>query len=414
MYTSLSIYVATLPELTSLSDLRSGQTPADAPRWSRGVLTMPARYHCYGCNREVVPNLAPDLELACPECGCSCLEEMPTEAQAQPDEASHEPATSSQMHPPPPWPMPWSGPNGPMLMGPMGPLMAPMAPVGPMGPMGPMGPVGPGPMPFIPLANPGAMPIPGPSPGPGSNELRSSITSAFARAINLHNARSSRGQRRHQGPIGGSAPGRHLGVICDGCHERDFVGIRYRCLTCHDYDLCSACHSQRLELHSPEHVFETIHTPRLPLPAAIADLMSSSPAARTVFAILEVGFEAAEDPEMYSGLDDGKISWWLSDERRLVSADVVAAEEPDWSCPICSDGLEGEENGWLVRVCTGKEDAEECNEASCGYPPHGLDRNLQGRQGEMEGHMYHEGCLRRWLLKRNSCPVCRRSPVVPL
>ena len=26
--------------------------------------------------------------------------------------------------------------------------------------------------------------------------------------------------------------------------------------------------------------------------------------------------------------------------------------EPDWCCPICSDGLEGEANGWLVRICT--------------------------------------------------------------
>eukprot|EP00913_Durusdinium_trenchii_P001910 g1768.t1 len=61
--------------------------------------------------------------------------------------------------------------------------------------------------------------------------------------------------------------------------------------------------------------------------------------------------------------------------------------------------LQGENNGWLVRICRGDE--ADSNEA-CG-----------GRPGEIDGHMYHEGCLRRWLMKRNSCPVCRRSPVVP-
>eukprot|EP00438_Fugacium_kawagutii_P006853 Skav225073 [mRNA] locus=scaffold6117:3228:14281:+ [translate_table: standard] len=185
-------------------------------------------------------------------------------------------------------------------------------------------------------------------PGPGLNLLAGpeglaaqpedmrSIT-AFARAVHLHNARSSRGRRhqgkrwqgeRDQGSLGSTSicGQRHVGVICDGCRERDFVGTRYRCMTCHDYDLCSSCHSRRLDLHPSDHHFEAIHTPRLPLPAAIAELMSSA-AARTVYAILEVGFDAAEDQEMYSGLDDGKISWWLSDERRLVSVDAVAAKE---------------------------------------------------------------------------------------
>eukprot|EP00850_Spirogloea_muscicola_P000988 SM000003S11233 [mRNA] locus=s3:1667446:1669772:- [translate_table: standard] len=33
----------------------------------------------------------------------------------------------------------------------------------------------------------------------------------------------------------------HAGVRCDGCGATPIVGIRYRCTTCHDFDLCEAC-----------------------------------------------------------------------------------------------------------------------------------------------------------------------------
>ncbi|RHY34086.1 hypothetical protein DYB32_001156 [Aphanomyces invadans] len=35
--------------------------------------------------------------------------------------------------------------------------------------------------------------------------------------------------------------GRHLGFICDSCGETDFVGARYNCTVCSDYDLCHPC-----------------------------------------------------------------------------------------------------------------------------------------------------------------------------
>mmetsp|Transcript_38015 Transcript_38015/g.70813 ORF Transcript_38015/g.70813 Transcript_38015/m.70813 type:complete len:208 (-) Transcript_38015:183-806(-) len=39
------------------------------------------------------------------------------------------------------------------------------------------------------------------------------------------------------------APSRtgHVGVQCDICGARDFSGVRYKCSTCADYDVCSNC-----------------------------------------------------------------------------------------------------------------------------------------------------------------------------
>lgn len=277
-------------------------------------------------------------------------------------------------------------------------------------------------------------------------------------------------RRRLQGPISarsrlGAEGTRHVGVICDGCRTRDFTGIRYRCLRCRDYDLCSVCHAMRSVLH-PSHPFEAIRTPRSSVPAIVADFMARA-ATRTIVAIIEIGLE---DTEARSGLDDMCIAWWLADDRQLVSIDCVASEDPAWCCPICSEGLEAEvSNGWVVKICTGASDGGE-GSASLGGEisalddrTHTIDRATQigvdttkkavaacaadttcagaavdlARADEnasapstravgetsaavaadvpetAQGHMYHEACLRKWLLKRNSCPVCRRSPVVP-
>jgi len=41
----------------------------------------------------------------------------------------------------------------------------------------------------------------------------------------------------------------HLGVTCDGCHRSSFVGKRFKCLICPDYDLCEDCEDQNQHLH---------------------------------------------------------------------------------------------------------------------------------------------------------------------
>jgi hypothetical protein len=51
----------------------------------------------------------------------------------------------------------------------------------------------------------------------------------------------------------------HMGVACNGCENNPISGIRWKCLTCNDYDLCDACHASGA--HPSEHQMLKIEDP---------------------------------------------------------------------------------------------------------------------------------------------------------
>lgn len=231
----------------------------------------------------------------------------------------------------------------------------------------------------------------------------------------IRGGRRDTASRRRQGPIAELLQGAMGGLLpsalslepsppCNGCQAPSIAGTRYRCTHCRNVYLCSTCYERRAELH-PDHEFETIQSP-LRFDGSEPHLTDGAAhSQRHIFAIIEIGLEDTRHGS--SGLSDDQVAWWLAQGPRLVGLEEIAEKDPGWRCPICSDGLEAESsNGWIVQICNGEGsvEGEPCVE----------DPNLAAdTTSALAGHTYHEGCLRRWLLKRNSCPVCRRHPVVP-
>ena len=46
---------------------------------------------------------------------------------------------------------------------------------------------------------------------------------------------------------------KHQRVSCDECHQRSVSGIRWKCVQCHDYDLCTGCYMGGK--HNCNHIF---------------------------------------------------------------------------------------------------------------------------------------------------------------
>jgi hypothetical protein len=53
----------------------------------------------------------------------------------------------------------------------------------------------------------------------------------------------------------------HVGIFCDHCHRQDITGIRYKCSTCPDIDLCENCMEEVESRSLHTHIFLRISQP---------------------------------------------------------------------------------------------------------------------------------------------------------
>ncbi|VVU94508.1 hypothetical protein CPAV1605_230 [seawater metagenome] len=51
----------------------------------------------------------------------------------------------------------------------------------------------------------------------------------------------------------------HYGIKCSNCLQLNFKGIRYKCFTCPDYNVCDKCEKMLSFFHDKNHFFLRIH-----------------------------------------------------------------------------------------------------------------------------------------------------------
>lgn len=51
----------------------------------------------------------------------------------------------------------------------------------------------------------------------------------------------------------------HVNIVCDACNKQGFMGMRYKCTQCQDFDLCAACYHG--DKHDISHQFKLFVTP---------------------------------------------------------------------------------------------------------------------------------------------------------
>lgn len=51
----------------------------------------------------------------------------------------------------------------------------------------------------------------------------------------------------------------HEWIACKGCRKLPIRGIRWKCMTCANYDLCGTCHS--FVTHPPDHKMLEVENP---------------------------------------------------------------------------------------------------------------------------------------------------------
>lgn len=51
----------------------------------------------------------------------------------------------------------------------------------------------------------------------------------------------------------------HQGIICNNCNKNNIHGIRFKCFTCQEYNICEDCERYLSYVHDNSHFFIRIH-----------------------------------------------------------------------------------------------------------------------------------------------------------
>jgi hypothetical protein len=84
------------------------------------------------------------------------------------------------------------------------------------------------------------------------NELTANVTNIMPSNISLHQQQQHNNMSLSENII-------HKGITCSNCKATDIKGIRYKCTSCSNYNLCETC--EALNTHDIYHIFIKIRIP---------------------------------------------------------------------------------------------------------------------------------------------------------
>lgn len=227
----------------------------------------------------------------------------------------------------------------------------------------------------------------------------------------------------------------HFGVQCAGCKASALVGVRFRCIICEEYNLCTLCFAN--EGTHAQHTFECVRRPGQPWEAADRGAL-----ARAVRERLAAGAAAGAAAD---GGGEGDALRLLGDPSE-GSAEAQLARLARVQMPLerlvgsgghCAGGADEEARGETAgagsvgrradgpvppsadtqparsRPASAAPAQPAPNLARCAHCRR-VARKHQWFKALRCGHHLHESCLPDWLREHHGrCPTCREGALTP-
>ena len=107
----------------------------------------------------------------------------------------------------------------------------------------------------LPVTSPGVLAMPSSVSSPS---LLYAVAGATGDGATSSATSSATAQADSAAPASDNRLGIHHGVECDGCGASPIRGLRFKCTTCPDYDLCRTCYRHRHDIHTRGHSFRWV------------------------------------------------------------------------------------------------------------------------------------------------------------